>query len=280
MKPGATTRSAASITVAAPSVTRPISAILPPVMATSARRAGAPVPSTSVPFFTTKSYAIESSYSARWRGAASALDLAGGDQGRRVVELVELHHLAVAKRPEVRLRGVDDTTGLAIPPGGRAPHGDALTLRDKLAGRVVDHLPVGEQALEVPLEILLGGDGGGEFRLRASGGKRKAPDVVGHEVEPGSDAATSALVPLPIRMLELRDVVRGRSHSCHLHGRPRRIQGPEPRERGRSYHTTRRWATRRHSTDLPRNLQAGCLSTQAFRAARDPRLFYYIHSRG
>src|ERR1700704_1442926 len=62
MKPGATTRSAASITAAAPSVTRPISAILPLVMATSARRAGAPVPSTSMPFLITRSYAMESSY--------------------------------------------------------------------------------------------------------------------------------------------------------------------------------------------------------------------------
>ena len=55
MKPGATTRSVASITVAAPSVTRPISAILPLVTATSARRAGAPVPSTSMPFLITRS---------------------------------------------------------------------------------------------------------------------------------------------------------------------------------------------------------------------------------
>src|SRR5712691_8215016 len=63
MKPGATTRSAASITLAAPSVTRPISAILPAVMATSARRAGAPVPSTSMPFLITRSWAMTSSSS-------------------------------------------------------------------------------------------------------------------------------------------------------------------------------------------------------------------------
>src|SRR5713226_5710722 len=67
MKPGATTRSAASITVAAPSVTRPISAILPPVMATSARRAGAPVPSTTAPFLITRSWAMKSSLFARGR---------------------------------------------------------------------------------------------------------------------------------------------------------------------------------------------------------------------
>src|SRR5882672_2153065 len=69
MKPGATTRSAASITVAPPSVTRPISAILPPVMATSARRAGAPVPSTSIPFLITRSWVMESS-----SGDMSSLD--------------------------------------------------------------------------------------------------------------------------------------------------------------------------------------------------------------
>src|SRR5437016_3682940 len=63
MKPGATTRSAASITVAAPSVTRPISAIVPPEIATSARRAGAPVPSTSMPFLITRSWAMTSSSS-------------------------------------------------------------------------------------------------------------------------------------------------------------------------------------------------------------------------
>src|SRR5437867_4190722 len=59
MKPGATTRSAASITVAAPSVTRPISAIVPPEIATSARRAGA-----AMPFLITRSWAMTSSSSA------------------------------------------------------------------------------------------------------------------------------------------------------------------------------------------------------------------------
>src|SRR6266568_185570 len=78
MKPGATTRSAASITVAAPSVTRPISAILPPVIATSARRAGAPVPSTSMPFLITRSWAMESSSS----DISSLDDLIGSPQQR------------------------------------------------------------------------------------------------------------------------------------------------------------------------------------------------------
>src|SRR5437870_10609894 len=63
MKPGATTRPSASITVAAPSVTRPTSAMVPPEMATSARRAGAPVPSTSMPFLITRSWAMTSSSS-------------------------------------------------------------------------------------------------------------------------------------------------------------------------------------------------------------------------
>src|SRR5262245_28468566 len=65
MKPGATTRSEASITVVAPSATRPISAILPPVMARSARRAGAPVPSTSIPFLIKRSWATSLSSSDR-----------------------------------------------------------------------------------------------------------------------------------------------------------------------------------------------------------------------
>src|SRR6266851_3943912 len=119
MKPGATTRPAASITVAAPSVTRPISAILPPVMATSARRAGAPVPSTSMPFLINRSWAMESSSrrnaarasTGQFDAGAARLGLGGGEQRRRVVELVELHHLAVAKRPEVGLRRVDDLAG-------------------------------------------------------------------------------------------------------------------------------------------------------------------------
>src|ERR671934_2604507 len=55
MKPGATTRSAASITRFAGSATRPTAVIFPAVMPTSARRAGAPVPSTSAPFLIRRS---------------------------------------------------------------------------------------------------------------------------------------------------------------------------------------------------------------------------------
>src|SRR6266850_6828883 len=90
MKPGATTRSAASITVAAPSVTRPISAIVPPVMATSARRAGAPVPSTSIPFLITSSWVMESS-----SGDMSSFD-----------DLVRAPQQRVWKSQAERLRGL------------------------------------------------------------------------------------------------------------------------------------------------------------------------------
>ena len=58
MKPGATTSPSASITRAAPPETGPISAIRPPAIDTSARRAGAPVPSIRVPFLIRRSLAI------------------------------------------------------------------------------------------------------------------------------------------------------------------------------------------------------------------------------
>src|SRR5712691_12830189 len=58
MKPGATTRSEASITFFALSATLPISAIRPFAIATSARRDGPPVPSTTVPFLISRSYDI------------------------------------------------------------------------------------------------------------------------------------------------------------------------------------------------------------------------------
>src|SRR5438067_3686551 len=55
MKPGATTRPCASIVRFAGSAPRPMAVIFPPAIETSARRAGAPVPSTTVPFFTRRS---------------------------------------------------------------------------------------------------------------------------------------------------------------------------------------------------------------------------------
>src|ERR1700732_1512484 len=58
MKPGATTRSEASITFFAPSAALPISTIRPSAIATSARRDGPPVPSTTVPFLISRSYDI------------------------------------------------------------------------------------------------------------------------------------------------------------------------------------------------------------------------------
>src|SRR4030095_9095733 len=58
MKPGATTRPSASITWVAPPPARPISTITPFAIATSARRAGAPVPSTTMPFLIRRSRPI------------------------------------------------------------------------------------------------------------------------------------------------------------------------------------------------------------------------------
>src|SRR5947209_2356226 len=55
MKPGATTRSLASMVRRAVSPTSPTLAMRPPAMPTSARRAGAPVPSTSAPFLIRRS---------------------------------------------------------------------------------------------------------------------------------------------------------------------------------------------------------------------------------
>src|SRR5439155_12893818 len=151
----------------------------------------------------------------------------GGDQRRRVVVLVEFHYLAVAKCPEIRLRRVADLARLSIPPRGRPSHGDVVALRDEVVGLVMDHLPVGEQPLEVPLEVLLGLDGRGELRLRRPGGQGETPDVIHHEIEPGLDAPPLALVPFTIRSLQLRDVIRGRSHGVTSRS-GRRQSGHEP----------------------------------------------------
>src|ERR1041385_6813471 len=58
MKPGATTRPSASITLDAGPEILPTSTIFPSLSATSARRAGAPVPSTTVPFLISNSELI------------------------------------------------------------------------------------------------------------------------------------------------------------------------------------------------------------------------------
>src|SRR5438067_644550 len=55
MKPGATTRSLASMIFLEGEETTPTSTILPPAMPTSARRAGAPVPSMTLPFLIRRS---------------------------------------------------------------------------------------------------------------------------------------------------------------------------------------------------------------------------------
>src|SRR6266496_3689273 len=55
MKPGATTRSLASMVFLEGEETTPTSTILPPAMPTSARRAGAPVPSMTLPFLIRRS---------------------------------------------------------------------------------------------------------------------------------------------------------------------------------------------------------------------------------
>src|SRR5215510_1066855 len=60
MNPGATARSVASITRAAWPAISPISTILPPTIATSARRDGYPVPSTTSPLRMTRSQTMES----------------------------------------------------------------------------------------------------------------------------------------------------------------------------------------------------------------------------
>src|SRR5712691_11082540 len=112
MKPGATTRSAASITVAAPSVTRPISSIVPPVMATSARRAGAPVPSTSMPFLINRSWAMEASLfaSGRLLRQPHAVELLVQEVRRRDGPAA---HLGAVGDDPVPLQGVD-VVGLLV----------------------------------------------------------------------------------------------------------------------------------------------------------------------
>src|SRR5262249_45752905 len=123
------------------------------------------------------------------------------------------------ERPEIGLRRLQHPAGLPIAPARGAEHGHTLALRDEGARGVVDHLPVGEQSREVALEILLGADGRGELDVRRPCGERGYFDVVRHEIEPRLDAASLAVVPLPVRMLELCDVVRGGSHARYLQDR-------------------------------------------------------------
>ena len=59
MKPGVTTAPSASITRFAASVTRPIRAIRPPEIATSAEKPGIPLPSITRPPRITRSNAME-----------------------------------------------------------------------------------------------------------------------------------------------------------------------------------------------------------------------------
>src|SRR5262245_24994501 len=114
MKPGATTRSAASITRAAPSVTRPTSAILPFAMATSARRAGSPVPSTSVPFLITRSKVMTSSsrdvlsFDDLIRPAQQRLWDGQAERPRRLHVDHELELLGPLDGKDIRLRSVED----------------------------------------------------------------------------------------------------------------------------------------------------------------------------
>src|SRR5579885_2706834 len=75
MKPGATMSSSASMVRCAPPAILPISAIVPFLIPTSARRRGAPVPSTTVPFLTIRSYVIEGSpFLARSEGLSSCIE--------------------------------------------------------------------------------------------------------------------------------------------------------------------------------------------------------------
>src|SRR5713101_6840502 len=169
-----------------------------------------------------------------------ASGLRGGDQRRRVVVLVKFHYLAVAKRPEISLRRVADLARLPIPPRGRPSHGDVVALRDEVVGLVMDHLPVGEQPLEVPLDVLLGLDRCGELRLRRPGGQGETPDVIHHEIEPGLDAPPllschSRYAAFSFATLSEEDPMAVTSRSGHGQ------MGPEPRERARSYHTPPPW---------------------------------------
>src|SRR3954451_20239002 len=67
MKPGLTARPSASIVFVAGLESLPISAILPSLTPTSARKLGIPEPSTTRPFLIKRSYAIASSHARRRR---------------------------------------------------------------------------------------------------------------------------------------------------------------------------------------------------------------------
>src|SRR4030095_215199 len=96
----------------------------------------------------------------------------GVEERRGVVELVELHHLAVPEAPEVGLRRVDHAAGGAILPGGGAAHRHPVALGDELAGPVVDHLPLAQEPVEVALEVGLRANLAGELRARPAVGHR------------------------------------------------------------------------------------------------------------
>ena len=85
--PGATKRPSASIVFSAAPVTRPISTIVPSLTATSARYREKPLPSTTMPFLITKSWAMTSSQSrairrfGSRRGPSVSLSPAAGRRG-------------------------------------------------------------------------------------------------------------------------------------------------------------------------------------------------------
>src|SRR5690348_599977 len=153
--------------------------------------------------------------------ARARADSLGGlerrEQAGGVVELLELDDLAVLERDEVGLARVDGTPGLAVGPRRRSAHRDAVAVDDEVVRRVVDHLPVAEQALEVPLHLGLRAHFLREGCPGPALGERAQTDVVGEELHPALHALALRRVPGTVRVTKLGQIRRiRRLHRYHL----------------------------------------------------------------
>src|SRR5512134_1389749 len=142
MKPGDTTRSVASMTLRAAAPERsPIAAILPPAIATSPWRAGAPVPSISLPFLIRSSYTGVSSMPDRdLAEVRAALEVS-----ERVLEPLEGKHPVdhrlqpvLLDRPHHRFEPVAMADGDALQPHLACDH-QPERRTERIAGQHADH---------------------------------------------------------------------------------------------------------------------------------------------
>src|SRR5205085_3654874 len=137
-------------------------------------------------------------------------------------------------------------------PVHRAEHGHPFAVDDEVVGRVVDHLPVVTQSLEVAPEIVLGVHLLRELHTRRTGRERENADVVGHEVEPRLLVGPLALVPPGVHVLQASDVIR-RSHEYPPTVTWISARGPIIRGRAAP---SRAWRSPRHQVSISRRAPA------------------------